>query len=84
MSAVERTYSTPEGDYRLAEGAACTRIKVRCACGTFARNLRGVDEGIAWLRSHCSPPPGLVVQSFWCHVCKETVAITARMLGIAA
>lgn len=82
MSATERAYSTPEPDYRLAPGVETLKVKVRCACGTFARNLRGIREGIEFLR-RAQPPPNLPVESYWCGVCKETVVITARQLGLS-
>lgn len=77
------TYHTPDEDYRLPLDTETMQIRIRCACGTFARNIRMIASGVAWLRK-AAPPPDLAVQSYRCEDCKEIVIVTARQMRLAS
>lgn len=71
---------TPD-DYRLPANTVTRKVKVRCGCGVRSRPFNMTEEGIAWLlQSH--PPAALIVGSWWCGDCKETVRVTARNLHL--
>jgi hypothetical protein len=77
------------GEYRVPEGTETLKVKVRCACGVRAVNLRAIAEGVAYLRTLArlagqSIPPALPVGSWRCPDCKETVMVTAKHLHLAA
>lgn len=76
------TYHTPEEDYRLSPDTPTRKIRIRCACGTFARNVHMIEAAVELLR-RAQLPPSTAVESYWCRDCKETVKVTAKMMGIA-
>jgi hypothetical protein len=71
---------TPD-DYRLPPETVTRKVKVRCGCGVRSRPFNMTDEGIAWLKTS-RPPPSLIVGSWWCRDCNETVKVTARHLHL--
>lgn len=88
MTAALEPQSAPDRDYLLPLGTTTVQVLVRCDChpqGHFV-NLRAVLEGIMWLKQHLreAPPADLIIESFRCRSCRQTVKVTAKMLHLAA